>query len=189
MVDTINTERLVLRPLRASDAGPISLHCSDARVARMTAAIPHPYPPGAAEAFVEGTLNGRRSELTWAIDATTSGGEELIGVIGYQPVSSGLGYWVGPPYWGSGYATETVSALLTHMFVVRRLDRLNASAFTDNAASAAVLLKAGFREIGQSSSYSVARGESVASRAFRLECSDWAGSLEDPLLEIDPTTR
>ncbi len=60
MVETIRTERLVLRPLRASDAGPITLHASDERVARMTAAIPHPYPPGAADAFIEGTLSGRR---------------------------------------------------------------------------------------------------------------------------------
>ena len=33
MVETIRTERLVLRPLRASDAGPITLHASAARVA------------------------------------------------------------------------------------------------------------------------------------------------------------
>ncbi len=42
MVEMIRTERLTLRPLRASDAGPITLHVSDERVARMTAAIPHP---------------------------------------------------------------------------------------------------------------------------------------------------
>ena len=45
MVETIHTDRLVLRPLRPSDAGPISLHASDARVARMTASIPHPTRP------------------------------------------------------------------------------------------------------------------------------------------------
>ncbi len=49
MVEVIKTERLVLRPLRASDAGPIRLHSSDRRVARMTTSSPHPYPPGAAE--------------------------------------------------------------------------------------------------------------------------------------------
>ena len=48
-VPEIRTERLVLRPPRPSDAGPIGHYCSDPRLARMTASIPHPYPPGAAE--------------------------------------------------------------------------------------------------------------------------------------------
>lgn len=178
MVETISTERLVLRPLRASDAGPITLHSSDRRVARMTTSIPHPYPPGAAQAYIEGTLTGRSTEEAWAIDATGSDGEELIGVVSYKPVLGELGYWVGPPYWNAGYATEAVSALLAHLLGVRGLERLNAIAFADNAASAAVLQKAGFREVGQSSGYSVARGESVANRVFLLERSDWARSLE-----------
>ncbi|MCZ6814753.1 MAG: GNAT family N-acetyltransferase [Alphaproteobacteria bacterium] len=178
MVETITTERLVLRPLRASDAGPISLHASDERVARMTAAIPHPYPPGAADAYIEGTLAGRRAEEVWAIDATPLGGEELIGVIGYIPKPGGLGYWVGPPYWNVGYATEAVAALVAHLFTVRGIERLDATVFTDNAASASVLKKAGFRDIGSTSIFSVARGTAVQSRTFRLERAGWAGALE-----------
>lgn len=178
MVETIKTERLVLRPLRASDAGPIDFHASDERVAKMTVAIPHPYPPGAAEAFIEGSLNGRRDEETWAIDATPSDGEELIGVIGYQPGPSGLGYWVGPPYWNAGYATEAVTAMVAHLFGERRVDSIDAMVFAENIASAEVLAKAGFREVGRSSGYSVARGENVAGRVFRLERADWAASLE-----------
>jgi RimJ/RimL family protein N-acetyltransferase len=179
MVETIKTERLVLRPLRPSDAGPIMLHCSDERVARMTTSIPHPYPPGAAEAYVEGTLNGRRTEDTWAIDATPLGGEELIGVISYKPGPGELGYWVGPPYWNVGYATEAVQAMVAHLFKARGLERLDATVFADNTASAAVLMKAGFRETGQSSNFSVARGESVANRVFRIERAEWSGSLEN----------
>jgi RimJ/RimL family protein N-acetyltransferase len=175
MVETIGTERLVLRPLRPSDAGPITLHASDERVARMTAAIPHPYPPGAADAFIEGTLAGRRAEEVWAIDATPLGGEELIGVIGYTPETGGLGYWVGPPYWNVGYATEAVAALVAHLFTSRRIERLDAAVFTDNPASASVLLNAGFRDIGGICIFSVARGAAVESRSFRLER---AGSLE-----------
>jgi len=182
MVETIKTERLVLRPLRASDAGPITLHSSDQRVARMTTSIPHPYPPGAAAAYIEGTLTGRRTEEAWAIDATGSDGEELIGVISYKPAQDSgpgeLGYWVGPPYWNAGYATEAVTALVAQLFGTRGLERLNAIAFYDNAASAAVLLKVGFREIGQSSGFSVARGEMVDNRVFRLERLQWLGSLE-----------
>ncbi len=175
MLETIHTERLVLRPLRASDAGPITLHASDERVARMTTAIPHPYPPGAADAFIEGTLAGRRAEEVWAIDATPLGGEELIGVIGFMPKPGGLGYWVGPPYWNVGYATEAVMALAEHLFASRGIERLDAAVFADNQASASVLLNAGFRDIGSTSIFSTARGEAVQSRTFRLED---AGALE-----------
>ena len=52
----IQTERLILRPLRRSDAAFLELFGADARVARMTRNIPHPQPPGGAEAFVERAL-------------------------------------------------------------------------------------------------------------------------------------
>ena len=48
----IAAERFDLRPLRDADAGLIALNAGDARVARATASIPHPYPPGAAEALI-----------------------------------------------------------------------------------------------------------------------------------------
>jgi len=179
MVATIRTARLELRPLRTSDAGPITMHASDRRVAWMTAAIPHPYPPGAAAAFIEGTLKGRRGEDVWAIDATPADGEELVGVIGYRPGDHELGYWIGAPYWGSGYATEAVMAVIGHLFAERGIGHILAGVFADNDASAAVLAKAGFWETGAGRIHSVARGAVVASRQFRLDRADWAG---DPAL-------
>jgi RimJ/RimL family protein N-acetyltransferase len=173
MVETIRTQRLVLRPLRASDAGPIALHASDARLARMTALIPHPYPPGAAEAFVEASLAGRRGEEVWAIDATPVEGEELIGILGFKRASGELGYWVGPPYWNAGYATEAVRALVAHLFARPDVAALRASVFADNLSSVAVLAKAGFSEAGGTRLYSVARGEEVAGRLYRYERTNW----------------
>ena len=177
MVETIRTGRLTLRPLRPSDAGPITLHASDARLARMTALIPHPYPPGAAEAFIEATLAGRRGEEVWAIDATPTGGEELVGIAGFRAAKADdggeLGYWVGPPYWNAGYATEAVTALVAHLFGPRQVAAISAPVFSDNLPSAAVLTKAGFREAGATRIFSVARGEEVPSRVFRLERADW----------------
>jgi len=174
MVETIRTERLLLRPLRASDAGPISLHCRDVRVARMTAAIPHPYPPGAAQAFIEGSLNGRRAEEVWAIDATPIDGEELVGVAAYQPGLNEVAYWVGVPYWNSGYATEAVLALTSHLLDRPGMNRIGANVFAENAASAAVLIKAGFRECGASQVFSAARNETAPTRVFELIRTDSA---------------
>jgi len=178
MAATIRTERLILRPLRASDAGPISLHASDARVARMTTSIPHPFPPGTAEAYIEGTLSGRRAEQVWAIDATPDEGEELVGVIGFKPAKVEIGYWVGAPYWNAGYATEAVIAVAAHLLDACGLERLTASVFADNAASAAVLAKAGFHETGAAEAFSVARDAVVATRLFARESADRPMPLE-----------
>ena len=48
--------RLVLRAARISDTGLFAMYAGDERVARGTQSIPHPLPPGAAEAFVARVL-------------------------------------------------------------------------------------------------------------------------------------
>lgn len=48
----IETERLILRPLRRSDVGLLDIYAADERVARMTRSIPHPLPPGASDALI-----------------------------------------------------------------------------------------------------------------------------------------
>jgi RimJ/RimL family protein N-acetyltransferase len=168
MVETLETERLLLRALRPSDAGPMTLYASDPRVARMTTSIPHPYPPGAAEAYIE-RIARRTAERAWAIDATPCGAAELVGVIAYKPASAEIGYWVGPPFWNTGYATEAVARLVAHLFETEPLAALAASVIADNPASAQVLEKAGFRRVGETTLHSVARGAMAPALAFRLE--------------------
>lgn len=57
-----------------------------------------------------------------------------------------LGYILGEPNWGKGYATEMVKALLTALGGGPRM-RLAAGVDRENVASAAVLEKSGFRKI------------------------------------------
>ena len=54
--------RFVLRPLRRSDAGLCGMYAGDRRVAEATRSIPHPLPPGAAEAFVTRAMLGKADE-------------------------------------------------------------------------------------------------------------------------------
>lgn len=165
---TLGTERLILRPLKRSDAGLIALYTGDARVAKMTTSIPHPLPPGSTETFIDGVLSGTRPETVWAIDHKGSTAEELIGLIGLGR-SGALGYWLGAPFWHTGFATEAVEAVeavVAHAQPAHQ--RLRAEVFQDNLPSARVLTKAGFSYIGDGESYCVARGARVPVWRYEL---------------------
>ena len=160
-IETIRTGRLILRAPRPSDAGPIGHYCADPRVARMTASIPHPYPPGAAEAYLESIASGRLPEEVRVMDASPADWSETVGLIGFRPDRAEIGFWVGPPFWGTGFASEAVVALLEHLFRVRGLPRVRAEVQADNGASLRVLDKVGFRRAGEKPLHSVARGGCV----------------------------
>ena len=158
----IETERFDLRPLRRSDMGLIEMYGGDARVARMTTSIPHPLPPGVAEAFVARAMAEERDEDIWTMDGTKSGGSELMGLISLEKMDrnqSEVGYWVAPPFWNTGLASDAVQALVT----ANPLDSATmfASVFQDNPASARVLTHCGFQYLGDAESYSVARDTTV----------------------------
>jgi RimJ/RimL family protein N-acetyltransferase len=85
-----------------------------------------------------------------------------------------IGYWLGVPYWGQGYATEAVRALIDHAFTELALERLEAGARVSNPASRRVLEKCGF----QWSGVILTRIRAIASSApidrFRLDRRLWA---------------
>lgn len=157
----IRTARLLLRPPRPSDAGPIGHYLADPRVSMMTAAIPHPYPPGAAEAWIEGLALGRTGEEAWVIDATPIDWSELVGVISVRLDSGQIGYWIGVPFQGTGFASEALDGLVRHLFATRAVPQLSAEVIADNEASIRVLKKAGFVVTGERMIYSVARAGAV----------------------------
>ncbi|GAA6198782.1 GNAT family N-acetyltransferase [Aquicoccus sp. SU-CL01552] len=158
----IDAERFDLRPLRRSDMGLIELYAGDERVARMTTSIPHPYPPGAAEAFVTRVMAPDRKEDVWAIDGTKSGESEVLGLISLKKMDrnqSEVGYWVAPLFWNTGMASEAVQALVEAN--PQGNATMFASVFQDNLASARVLTHCGFAYLGDAEVYSVARDATV----------------------------
>ncbi|WP_298975285.1 GNAT family N-acetyltransferase [uncultured Roseobacter sp.] len=159
---TVETDRFVLRPLRKSDMGLIDLYGGDERVARMTTSIPHPVPPGMTEAFVARAMSDERDEDVWAMDGTLSDGSELMGLISLERMDrdqSEVSYWVAPPYWNTGLASDAVQALVSANPL--RNKTMFASVFQDNPASARVLTHCGFEYLGDAESFSVARDTTV----------------------------
>lgn len=166
---TIRTERLILRPLDLSDAARVSAFTRDWDVARMTSSVPFPQPLISVEGFllIEQARRPLEKDHVFAIDLP---GEGLIGLIGahvrgrdYESHYVELGYSIGKPYWGKGYATEAVRAVAEFAADLRR-GPVVARHFADNPASGRVLAKAGFSYSGERElSFSLARGEAVPS--------------------------
>ena len=148
---TLRTERLVLRPFEAADATAVRRLAGAREVAENTLTIPHPYPEGEAEAWIAGHPAAfRNGDLV--IFAITTPGEGLVGAVGLmleqETGIAELGYWIGVPYWGQGYATEAARAVVRYGFETLALERIAARAFCRNAASSRVLRKIGMTHEG-----------------------------------------
>jgi RimJ/RimL family protein N-acetyltransferase len=163
---TVRTRRLVLRPPASADAPRVTELANDFEVVRMTGSMPYPYALADAESFVSrAEAADPAEEAMFAIDLP---GEGPIGVIGLDPDGSlgvEVGYWLGRPYWGRGYATEALAALLGWARDGWGRRFVTARHFADNPASGAVLIKAGFLYTGRTGQWPCrARGEDVPTR-------------------------
>jgi [ribosomal protein S5]-alanine N-acetyltransferase len=160
---TLATERLILRPFRRQDAAEFTRLAGDWAVASMTSDIPYPLDEKQALAW----LKPGRGEVRFALELSG----QLIGGAGYYQRRSGaaeLGFWLGRPWWGRGYATEATRTIVHYGFQRGRLPGFTSSHFVDNVASEGVLRKLGFEPFGRGYIISVARGHDVEALTYWL---------------------
>jgi RimJ/RimL family protein N-acetyltransferase len=145
---TIEIDRLTLRPFEQDDAPTVQRLAGDYEVARGTLTMPHPYEDGVAEAWIA-THRPMRESGEGLVLAMTTVDDGVVGAIGLvveeEHQRGELGYWVGVPYWGRGYATEACAGLLRYGFDVIGLNRIEAQHFLRNPASGRVMQKLGMR--------------------------------------------
>lgn len=156
-VTVIRSNRLEYRALAAADAARVAELAGNYDVAAMTARVPYPYTLVAADQWIASLDD---NELVRAI--LHEG--ELVGAVGLvygEARSAEIGYWIGKPYWGRGFATEAARALVAHAFGPLGLRRLTCGHFADNPASARVIRKLGFTRTGTGTMWCEARGEQV----------------------------
>jgi RimJ/RimL family protein N-acetyltransferase len=169
-IPVLETRRLTLRAPRRGDVKAMALFANDRRIAENTARIPHPYREEDAGQFI-GTVNRQDGEVAFVITLD----HKLIGVCGIDPRESGpeIGYWLGAPYWGQGYATEAVRALIDFAFDDLDHDALQAGARVTNPASRRVLEKCGFQWTGVGLYRIRAINSSAPIDRFRLDRGLW----------------
>jgi RimJ/RimL family protein N-acetyltransferase len=128
----IATARLVLREFAPADASAVQRLASAREVADQTL-LPHPYGDGVAEAWIATCRAAHEggTEIVFAVERALDG--VLVGAIGLavEPhrACAKLGYWIGMPYWGRGYATECAAAVVAFGFETLALERVWAPRF------------------------------------------------------------
>jgi RimJ/RimL family protein N-acetyltransferase len=150
----IITARLLLRSLELEDLSALVRRAGDREISSMTLNIPHPYSEEDARSFFSRASEEFRSGLSMSFAICILPGRELRGGVGLNIVAAHrraeLGYWIGVPDWGKGYATEAAAAVVAFGFETVHLHRIHAHHFAGNTASGRVLRKIGMRHEGRS---------------------------------------
>lgn len=145
----LHTPRLLLRTYNVEDIPDLIPLIGAREIAATTLRIPHPYTQADAEDQVR---RSQGSEDAVRLGVWIEASSSLIGGMGLRLEPDHhrgeLGYWIGVPYWGNGYATEAAQAMLRYGFEEMKLNRIYASHFSNNPASGRILLKVGMQPEG-----------------------------------------
>lgn len=161
---TIETQRLILRRFKRVDTESVfKTWLSDP-------AVQNNYGEKACNTIVEAqqiidtwvSQYPNNEFYRWAI--ILKGANKNIGQIAFYLVDSknqraDAEYCIGQSYWGNGYATEALNALIEYAFRYIRLNRVQAFHRSKNAASGKVLEKAGMKYEGTLKQYLIHNNE------------------------------
>lgn len=172
-IPVLETERLTLRRPRLEDAGALATLANDRRIAENTLRLPHPYALADARAFIT-AANAGDNETVFLITARSGAILGACGIAALDGETPEIGYWLGVPFWGNGYATEAARALIDHAFGDLGYEVLQGGARVSNPASRRVLEKCGFQWTGVGLYRIRALKSSAPIDRFRLDRGLWA---------------
>jgi [ribosomal protein S5]-alanine N-acetyltransferase len=176
----LRTRRLLLRSIERGDIPAIVCLAGAREIATTTAKIPHPYTENDAQSFLAHAEEDFREGRSVTFVVTILPGGELCGAVGLvitpEHERAELGYWMGVPYWGQGFATEAATAVVAFGFETLRLNRIHASHFVGNTASQRVLEKIGMRHEGTTRLRVRKWNQSIEVEIYGLLASEFRGA-------------
>ena len=154
---------VTLRKFADSDLDALFIWESDPRAVQMAAFTrANPTDRSAFDAHYERV----RSEPSNTLLAIDDDGE-FVGTIGSYTMDGKreVTYWIAPARWGQGLASQALRAFLA----VESARPLYGRVADHNAASAKVLARAGFVEVGSETAFARGVGTEVVERTYRLD--------------------
>jgi len=173
----LQTQRLVLRPFLLTDAPVVAALAGEPEVATMTLSIPTPYPVDQAQDWIlqrpQAWQDGKALNYAITQMEDTLCGSVSLGLDRHHNHAE-LGYWIGKPYWGQGYATEAAAAIIAFGFNTLELHRINATHFSNNPTSGRVMEKLGMTYEGHRRGFTLRAGQYRDIKLYGLLREDWA---------------
>jgi ribosomal-protein-alanine N-acetyltransferase len=143
----IETERLILRQIQASDSDALFAFFSDEEVIELSDKRHRSIEE--SQEFIRKLQEWyrRHENVEWGI--TRKGNDLLIGTCGFYAFDEGfhradLGYELLKAYWRQGIMSEALTAILTFAFTAMGLHRIDAVVYEWNERSQGILHKLGF---------------------------------------------
>lgn len=149
----LETERLILRKFTENDAEAVFENwASDDEVTKFLTWPTHRSVEG-SKGFIDSCLDSYKNDdsYQWGIELKETG--ELFGNISVVNVNDDLdavelGYVIGRRFWGNGYMTEAVKAVIAFLFEEVGANRIAARHDPKNPDSGKVMKKAGMKYEG-----------------------------------------
>lgn len=143
------TTEVTIEPVSLKHAAVLERLISDPAVSETTSNIPHPYPKGGAADWIRLTKEQSAEGKAFGFSVICHG--VFVGVASILNIAAGqgeIGYWVGRPYWGRGYATAAGRQVIAVGFEEVRLSTFEGKCLARNTGSYRVLEKLGFQITG-----------------------------------------
>ena len=136
-----------IRPWKEGDENSLVKYANNENISRnLRELFPHPYTLRDARTWI-----AFNKDMLPALNMAVILGDHVIGAVGialkedvYRK-NAEIGYWIGEPFWGRGYATAAARLMVAYTFENYDVTRIYASMFDHNIASRKVLEKAGFK--------------------------------------------
>ncbi len=174
MVPTLETDRLILRPLELADAEPVQELFGQWEIVRLlNAKVPWPYPADGAFANIRDTAlpaMERGEAWDWTLRLKTEP-ERIIGRIGLYLGEHNRGFWMGLPWQGKGLMTEAVITVTGYWFEALGFPVLRVPKAVANVGSRRISEKTGMRVV------EVGEGDYVSGRlpteVWEITANEW----------------
>lgn len=168
----LETERLILRELRLSDAADVFAYASNPAIGKHTAWPPHETLADSERYLRQAeALRDDPTEALWGVYHKADG--RIIGTCGLYDVdathgSAAIGYVLSLDYRGQGLMPEAMQAVAAHAFRAMGLVRLQGVCRVDNMPSQRVMEKLGMRLEGVMRQYRVVKGQRIDMKMYAV---------------------
>nr|WP_242056873.1 GNAT family N-acetyltransferase [Planktothrix sp. FACHB-1355] len=173
----LETDRLLLRKLNWEDTNDMFEYASDPEVSQWTTWSVHESIAD-TKTFLNAVINeyANHEVSPWGIQHKADG--KIIGTCGfvdwiYNDDRAEVGYALSRKYWGKGYMTEAVRAVIDFGFRTMELNRIEARCKIENIASARVMEKVGMQFEGILREHLFAKGSYHDLKIYAILWKEW----------------